>query len=134
MRVAPTDGSLNLLAIRIEQKFVVIKTMALLGSIRAVDTVSIQLAGTHFWQIPMPHHVSLLGKRDAKRLPPSGVVKQAKLHFLPVLGVQCEVNAFSVPGGSQRVGPARPHNGLQWNGHLSGTPKFKENQHGGPSH
>jgi hypothetical protein len=92
------DGSLNLLAIRIQQKFVVIKTMALLGSIGAIYPVSVQLAGTSSWQIAVPYHVCLLGKRDAKILTSPGAIKQAKLHFLRVLGIQREVNAFAVPG------------------------------------
>src|SRR5579863_760895 len=41
MGVAPMDGPLNLLAIRIQKKFMVIETMTLLGSIRARYPVSV---------------------------------------------------------------------------------------------
>lgn len=75
MRVAPTDGSLDLLAIRIQQKFVVIKTMALLGSIGARYPISVQLAGTSSWQIAVPYHVCLLGKWDAKTFTCPGAIK-----------------------------------------------------------
>src|ERR1700682_6085287 len=44
--VAPPDGSLNLLAIRVKQELVVIKTMALLRGVRAIHPVSVQLART----------------------------------------------------------------------------------------
>src|ERR1700683_3094911 len=98
MRVAPADGPVYLLAIGIQQKFVMIKTVALLGSIRAIDAVSVQLAGTYFWQIAVPYHISLLRKRDAKTLASPCAVKQAKLDLLSVLGVQREVNALTVPG------------------------------------
>jgi hypothetical protein len=98
MRIAPPDGPLNLLAVGIKQKFVMIETMTLLGSIRAVDAVSIQLAGTYFRQISVPYHVSMFGQRDAKILMFPVAVKQAKLHLLRVLGVQREVDALTVPG------------------------------------
>jgi hypothetical protein len=83
--VAPTDGSLNLLAIGIKKKFVVIKTMALLGGIRAIHPVCVQLTGTYFWQVTVPDHVSLLGKRGVKRLTFPRNIEQTKLHFLGVL-------------------------------------------------
>ena len=98
VRVAPADGSLNLLAVGIEQKFVVIKTMPLLGSVRAIHSISVQLAGTHFWQIAVPDHVGLLGKRNAKSFTSARNVEQAKFHFLRVLGVEREVDALAVPG------------------------------------
>src|ERR1700687_3576961 len=44
--VAPPDGSLNLLAIGVEQELVVIKTMALLRGVWAIHPVSVQLART----------------------------------------------------------------------------------------
>src|ERR1700734_2944338 len=43
MCVAPTDCSVNLLAIGIEQKFVMIKTVALLRGIGPIDAISVQL-------------------------------------------------------------------------------------------
>src|ERR1700686_2979685 len=46
VRVAPPDGSLNLLAIRVEQELVVIKTMALPRGVWAIHPVSVQLART----------------------------------------------------------------------------------------
>ena len=76
------DGALNLLAIGIEKKFVRIKTMALLGSIRAIHPVSIQLAWAHFRQVAVPDHVRLLGKWDAKCFAPARVVKQTEFNFL----------------------------------------------------
>jgi hypothetical protein len=44
--VAPPNGSLNLLAIGVEQELVVIKTMALLRGVWAIHPVSVQLART----------------------------------------------------------------------------------------
>jgi hypothetical protein len=71
--------------------------MALVGSIRAIDPVSIQLAGPHFREVAMPNHVCLFGKLNPKILPSARTVKEAKLYFLRVLGVQREVDAFPVP-------------------------------------
>ena len=119
VRVAPTDRSLNLLAVRIEQKFVMIKSMPLLGRVWAKHSIPVQLAGTHLGQVAMPDHIRLLGKRNAEDLTFAGNVEQAKFHFLRVLRVESEVDALAVPRGSQRIGPARPDNGLRLRGHLS---------------
>ncbi len=96
--VTPADGSLNLLAIGVEQKFVVIESMALLGRVRAKHAVPVQLAGTHFGQVAVPDHVCLFGERNAKRLAFPGNVEEAKLHFLRVFRVEREVDAFAIPG------------------------------------
>ena len=96
--IAPADGSVNLLAIGVEQKFVVIESVALLRRIGPKHAVPVQLAGTYLRQVAVPDHVSLLGKRNAKRLPFSRNVEQAKFHFLRVLRVEREVDTFTVPG------------------------------------
>jgi hypothetical protein len=83
--VAPTDSPLNLLAVGVEKKFVMIKTMALRWRIRAIDPVSVQLAWTDFWQVAVPNHVSLLRKPDAKRFTFPRDVKKTEFHFLRVL-------------------------------------------------
>src|SRR5271157_953239 len=68
VRVRPVQSSLNLLAIRIEKKFVGIKTVPLLGCVRAIDAVPVQLSRPNLRQVAVPDHVSLLGKRDADGL------------------------------------------------------------------
>src|ERR1700733_6333281 len=83
--VAPTDSPLNLLAVGVKKKFVVIKTMALRRRIWAIDPVSVQLSRTDLWQIAVPDHISLLGKPDAKRFTFPRNVKKTEFHFLPVL-------------------------------------------------
>src|SRR5579864_7520566 len=60
MCVAPTNVTVNLLAIRVEQKLVVVEPLASFRSIRAVDDIAIQLPGTHFGQIAVPDHVRLI--------------------------------------------------------------------------
>jgi hypothetical protein len=95
--VAPTNGSVNLLAIRVEQKFVVIKTMASFRRIGTKHPISIQLARAYFRQVTVPDHIGLLGKRDAKGLAFSGDVEEAKLHLLRVLRVKREVDALAIP-------------------------------------
>src|ERR1019366_9796425 len=96
--VAPPDGSLNLLAIGVEQELVMIKTMALLRGVGAIHPVSVQLARTYFRQIAVPDHVSLFADLDTKSLTFPRTVEQAKFHFLRVLSVEREVDAFAVPG------------------------------------
>jgi hypothetical protein len=83
--VAPTDASLNLFAIGIEKKFVVIEPMPFFRCIRPKHSISVQLAGAHLGQITVPNHVGLLGQRDAEGLTFTGDVKEAKLHFLGML-------------------------------------------------
>ena len=89
-----------------------IKSMALFRGVGAVHPISIQLAGAHLGQVAVPDHVGLLGKRNAKGLAFSSNVEQAELHFLGVLGVECEVDALAVPGRSQGIRPAGPDDWL----------------------
>ena len=100
VRVGPSQWSLDLFAVGIEQKLVGIETMALLGSIRAIHTVAVHLAGPHFGQVTVPDHIRLLGKGNANRLTFPGSVEQAKLDFFGMLGIEREVDAFAVPSRS----------------------------------
>src|SRR5271155_4991400 len=120
VRVTPTDSSLNLLAVGVEQKFVVIKSVPLLRSVGAKHAVPVQLAGTHLGQVAVPDHVCLLGKRNAEDFTFASNVEQAKFNFLRVLRVESEVHALTVPRGSQRIRPAGPDNELWLRAHELG--------------
>jgi len=86
-----------LLAVRIKQKFMVIETMALLGSVWTVNSVSVQLAWARLREVTMPDHVGLLEEWNARGLSFARSVEQTQLHLLGVLRVEREVYALSVP-------------------------------------
>src|SRR5205807_2355208 len=98
VRIGPVQGSLKLLAVGIKKKFVMVETLALLWSIRTVNTISIQLSRTHLRQVAMPDHIGLLRKWNTKRLPFSRHVEKAKLNFFSMLRIQRKVYALAIPG------------------------------------
>ena len=112
MRVVPVNRSQYLLAVRIKDKFVGIESMALKRSIWPKDAVSVQLPGTNLRKIPVPNHVGLLGKRDAPNFTFPRNVEKAEVNLLGMFRVESEVNALTVPGCAQRIGPPRPDDGL----------------------
>jgi len=54
----------------------------------------------------------LLGKRQADSFASAQYVKEAKLDLLGMLRIKRKVHTFAVPGCAQRVGTARPDDGL----------------------
>jgi hypothetical protein len=85
MRITPVNRPLDLFPIRVEKKLVRIEPLPLFWSIRTIDAVSIQLAGTYLGQIAVPHHVGLLGKGYTQGFTPSENVKEAQLNFFRML-------------------------------------------------
>jgi hypothetical protein len=97
MGIGPVQCSLNLLAIRIEKKFMGVEAMTVFGGVWTVDSVSVELAGTTFWQIAVPDHISLLGERDAESFTSSGIIEQAEINFFRMFRVKCEVDPLAIP-------------------------------------
>src|SRR5690606_28836281 len=74
----------------------------------AVHAVAIDEPGARLRQVAVPDLVGALVERDAPDLVASVVVEQAQLDQQRVAREQREVDAFAVPGGAQRIRPARP--------------------------
>src|SRR5215475_1805473 len=84
--------------------------MAFGGAVRPVHAIAVQLSRPHFRQIHMPHLVGLFSHPDSFDLLVSVfAVEQTKLYTRRVFRKQREVYTRSVPGGSQRIGIARPY-------------------------
>jgi hypothetical protein len=69
----------------------------LLGSVRTVDPIPIELTRSSFGKVAVPDHVGLFRKGDAIDLTPARNVKEAKLDFFRVFGIESEVDPFAVP-------------------------------------
>ena len=73
-----------------------------------MHAVPVQLARPDALHVRVPHMARLLGQRDARGLLAVDVVEQAQLDAGGLLGVDGEVRALAIPGGSERVGAAWP--------------------------
>jgi|SRR6516225_6594057 hypothetical protein len=62
----------------------------------------------------MPDLVRLLPKLESIDLPSAQSIEKAQFDLLCALGEEREIYSLSVPGGSERIGPARPDNQLLW--------------------
>ena len=113
MRVMPLQSILNLLRIRVEQKFVVIKTHSLCSFVGPPHPKTIKRSGSSFGKITVPDQVRLLAHGDAVDFPAATLVKQAQRYGFCVLGKKREVHTFAVPCGAERIGPSRPDNQIR---------------------
>src|SRR5205085_3858856 len=84
MCVAPDQPPGEPLGVGIEQELVGIEAVAVLGLIRAVNAVAIELSGRNVIEVAVPDVLAALGKFDALELAPALAVEQAKLDFLRV--------------------------------------------------
>ncbi len=109
MGVGPPERAVERLGIRVEQQLVVVEAVAALGLVGPVDPVAVELARAHLGEVGVPDLVGVLGHHHARDLAVAGLVEQAQLHPLGVLGEQCEVDAHAVPGRPQGIGRAGPH-------------------------
>ena len=67
-RLVPSRRASDDARVGIHQDLVRIEAMPVVGIVRTVHAVAVQLAGAHVRQIAMPAHVGLLGERDRHRL------------------------------------------------------------------
>ncbi len=101
----PGDG----LGVGIEQDLVLVEAVAFGRLVGAVHAIAVNLPRQHVGQIGVPDHVGLLGDLNAVRFALAvGRLEQAQLDARGMLRVQGEVRPAAVPGGAQRIGPARP--------------------------
>src|SRR3989440_12188821 len=113
MCVAPDQPPGEPLGVGIEQELVGIEAVAVLGLIRAVNAVAIELSGRNVIEVAVPDVLAALGKFDALELAPALAVEQAKLDFLRVGGEQRKVGAPAVPACTEaREGSGRQTHAL----------------------
>ena len=113
MCVAPDQPPGEPLGVRIEQELVGIEAVAVLGLIRAVNAVAIELPGRNVIEVAVPDVLAALGKFDALELAPALAVEQAKLDLLRVGGEQRKVGAPAVPACTEaREGSGRQTHAL----------------------
>jgi hypothetical protein len=86
-----------------------IETVPLFGIVGPVDTVCVELTGTHVGQVAVPDFVGIFGQRYALDLVFALAVEQAQFHPFGMSREQGEIRSGAVPGRSQRIGQARPH-------------------------
>jgi hypothetical protein len=98
--IAPIEAAVDLLGIRIEQQLVVIESEAAIGIIRTVHAVAVQQSRPRFWQVAMPHLISLFWKLYAVQFAPSLGVEKADFNLLGVFGKDREIDAFTIPRGA----------------------------------
>src|SRR5437763_11937920 len=103
MCVAPDQPPGEPLGVRIEQELVGIEAVAVLGLIRAVNAVAIELPGRNVIEVAVPDVLAALGKFDALELAPALAVEQAKLDLLRVGGEQRKVGASAVPACTEAL-------------------------------
>src|SRR5262249_19476841 len=103
-RIAPVNLSRNCLRVWIDQQLRGIESIAAVGIVRTVHSISIELAWPHVGEITMPDLVGSLANVDAERF--DGVmfaIEETELDTRRVLGGDREVDALAVPGCAERI-------------------------------
>ena len=101
------ERAVQRLRVRVDQQLVRVESVARTRIVRPVDAIAVEHAGMQVAVVAVPHLVRVLGQRDALQLAPPGLVEQAELHLLRMLGEQREVDAPPIPGRAQRRRPPR---------------------------
>ena len=102
--VAPADAASHGLGIRIQHHLVGIKAMALVRRVGPMYAVSVQLLRQDGGKIAVPDLIGLLGQRDADDLRlVLRRIEQAQFHVGRMFRKDCEIDAGTVPRGSQRI-------------------------------
>ena len=83
--------------IGIEQQLVGVEAVAVLGLIRPVNAIAVELAGRDVVQIAVPDILGALRQFDAFEFAAALAVEQAKLDLLRVGGKQRKIGAPAVP-------------------------------------
>ena len=107
--VGPPELPADRLGVGIQQELVRVESQALLGVIRSVDTEAVELPRCQPRDIGVPYPVGTLAQGNGARL---GFVvrpvEQADLGGVGGRREKGEVDPLAVPGGSLRIGIARP--------------------------
>ena len=109
-RVGPRQVAADGLGIRIEEELVGIEAMALLGHVRPVHAIAVELAGRDVGQIAVPDLIGVFRHQDAMRRPRLPTwSEQTEFHARCMLGEEGEVDPAAVPRRPQRIGSPRPY-------------------------
>ena len=100
VREIPGDVALDRLRVGVDQQLGRVEAVAVLGLVAAVDAVAVALPGPDAGEVAVPVEGRVLAQRDA--LLGVGLVEEAELHPLGVLGEEREVRAVAVPGRPER--------------------------------
>ena len=97
---------LDRLRIRVDQQLVRVEAVARSRLVGAVDAIPVALPGTDAAHVAVPVERGALGQLDPRLA--VGLVEQAELDALRVLGEEREVRAFAVPARTKGERLARP--------------------------
>jgi hypothetical protein len=107
--VPPAHVAADRFGIGIQQHLARVEPVPVLGFVRAVDAVSVQLPRKHIRQVSVPSQIGLVRQSNAMQLAfRIRSVKQAEFHLGCVLRKQREVHAAAVPRCAQWIRSARP--------------------------
>ncbi len=102
MRIAPDQPAGQPLGVRVEQQFVGVEPVTLLGIIRPVHAIAVELARRHVGEVSVPDILGPFGQRHAVDLAAALTVEKAKLDLLRVRREQCEVCSAAIPCRPER--------------------------------
>ena len=102
-RLMPDQLADQLPPIRIDQKFVGVKTFSLLRFVRTVDPVAVNQSGSGAGQIKMPDIMIVFKNFEPLDLLRSTLVKQTKLHLFGMSGKQCKIHSSAVISRTERI-------------------------------
>src|SRR5258708_18500134 len=85
--------------------------MSVLRPVRTVDAVGVEQVRSRIRQIAVPDAIGVFREADARYLVMPGRIEETQLDPLGILGEQREIDAAAIPGGAQRIRPARPELG-----------------------
>jgi hypothetical protein len=94
------------LGIRIEEKFIVIEAVALLGSVGAIDAKAVNGAWLQTGNVAMPDFVGELGQFDALQLFGARIIEEAEFNLGGIGGKEGKVDALDIPCSSAGMGKA----------------------------
>ena len=103
VRVFPVKRPHGRLGVGVEQELVGVEAVAVIGVVRPVHPVTVELPEPAVGQVAVPDPVRPLPKLDPLDLLLPGRIKETKLHPLRVLREQGEVDALTVPGRAERI-------------------------------
>src|SRR4029077_2956193 len=97
MGIAPDQPAGEALGIGVEQQLVGVEAVAVLGVVRPVNAIAVELSGRNIVQGAVPDILGAFGQFDAFDFATPLIVEQAKLNFLRVGGEQSKISAPAVP-------------------------------------
>ena len=117
MSVAPLHIPNNLFCVGIKQQLLWVESMALVRFVGSIHPIAVDELGAAFGQVAVPNLVGLFLEADAMKFAAACCVEEAEFDGLSVLGEQSKVDAFAVPGCTERIRAAGPDDRLRLDDH-----------------